>query len=204
MRDREKTEQKILNAVGKIVQEKDFDSLGINAIAEEAGVAKVLIYRYFGDFEGLLREWALRSHYWNTHVSDGAPDFSGQSMDDVKDRAEEIFINQLRSMKENPLLRKIIRWHLSSGHPVSKEIMAQVEKDGGLLMDAFKARCESDLDLEALISLLIGGIYYLSVISDRADVFNGIDLNRTEGNKRLETGISQWTDLLFREIRDSL
>jgi DNA-binding transcriptional regulator YbjK len=97
MKDRGRTEQKILDAVGKIVKEKDFDALGINAIAEEAGVAKVLIYRYFGNFEGLLREWALGTHYWPTQVETGTPDFSSLSLLEVKKKAEEVFIGQLDS-----------------------------------------------------------------------------------------------------------
>lgn len=201
MRNRGRTEQKIIDAVSKIVNEKDFDALGINAIAEEAGVGKVLIYRYFGDFEGLLREWALHSHYWPSQVEGGSPDFSKQSLPEVKEEAENIFSGQLKIMYENPQLRKIIRWHLASGNPVSKEIMAQVEKDGMILMDAFKSRCDPDqnlnLDLDALISLIIGGIYYLSVISDQADVFNSIPLNLPEGQKRLKNGISQWIEMLF-------
>ena len=196
------TEQKILDAVSTIAGEQDFDALGINAIAEEAGVSKVLIYRYFGDFEGLLREWALHMHYWPSQLKGGVPDFSSLSIGELEGMAEGIFVGQSKNMEENPHLRKIIRWHLSSGHPVSKEIMARVEDDGLQLMNTFKTRCESDMDLDALVSLLIGGIYYLSVISDHTDAFNGISLNQPEGRKRITSGISQWVHMLFKELRE--
>ena len=197
-KDREKTEQKILDAVSRIVTAKDFDALGINAVADEAGVAKVLIYRYFGDLDGLLKAWALQTHYWTGLLKTEKPDFSGMSLDEVREKACEILTGQIDSMMKNSLLRKIIRWHLSSGHPVSADIMAAVESEGYRLMESFKKRCPVDMDLEAMISLMIGGIYYLSLISDQAAVFNGILL---EGEtERIKKSIIQWMNLLFDKI----
>ena len=54
MKNREKTEEKILEAVGSIVESEGFEKLGINTIALKANVSKMLIYRYFGGLKGLL------------------------------------------------------------------------------------------------------------------------------------------------------
>ena len=64
MRDREETRAKILEAVGKILAEEGFQGIGINNVSRRAGVDKVLIYRYFGDLPGLLREFASSGDYW--------------------------------------------------------------------------------------------------------------------------------------------
>lgn len=53
-RSRPKTEEKFQNAVLQLVAEEGCGALGINAVAQLAGADKVLIYRYFGDFNGLL------------------------------------------------------------------------------------------------------------------------------------------------------
>ena len=45
MKNRENTERRILAAVDRIVAEKGFEGIGVNAVAQEAGVAKMLIYR---------------------------------------------------------------------------------------------------------------------------------------------------------------
>ena len=45
-KDRETTEKRLLTAVGEIVEESGLESLGINAVAQRAGVSKMLIYRY--------------------------------------------------------------------------------------------------------------------------------------------------------------
>ena len=46
MKDRELTQQKILQAVDDIIANDGFERLGINVIAQKAGVSKMLIYRY--------------------------------------------------------------------------------------------------------------------------------------------------------------
>lgn len=62
-RSRPQTEEKFQHAVLELIAAEGCCGLGINAIAQIAGADKVLIYRYFGDLNGLLeavaedREW---------------------------------------------------------------------------------------------------------------------------------------------------
>ena len=53
-RDREATEKRLLDTIGKMIAEDGFEKIGINAIATQSGVSKILIYRYFGSVEGLM------------------------------------------------------------------------------------------------------------------------------------------------------
>ena len=62
MRDKDQTKQKILQAVGKLLATGG--GLGVNVIAREAGVDKVLIYRYFGGLPELLRAFMTSGEFW--------------------------------------------------------------------------------------------------------------------------------------------
>ena len=53
-RDREATERRLLDTIGKMIAEDGFEKIGINAIATQSNVSKILIYRYFGSVEGLM------------------------------------------------------------------------------------------------------------------------------------------------------
>lgn len=44
IKDRDLTEKRILDAVGKIVEREGFEAVGINAVAAESGVSKILIF----------------------------------------------------------------------------------------------------------------------------------------------------------------
>ena len=51
-RDRERTKARIVDAVCGLLTRSGFRAVGVNAVAEAAGVDKVLIYRYFGEATG--------------------------------------------------------------------------------------------------------------------------------------------------------
>jgi AcrR family transcriptional regulator len=65
-RDAEETRERILAAVGRIIVRDGLAAVGINALAREAGADKVLIYRYFGDLDGVYSAFASQSDFWWT------------------------------------------------------------------------------------------------------------------------------------------
>jgi len=173
-RDRPETEQTLLDAVGAIVRDKGFLGLGINAIAAKAGVSKVLIYRYFGDLDGLLAAWAIKNNYWGN----GASDDLISSAATAAQLAERIFSGQIRSLRASKENREIIRWFLAEENPLSKHVMAMIEERGKETMaTALKAvKGKPSKRLDAGLAIIVGGIYYLSLIADRTQAFNGIGL----------------------------
>ena len=44
-RDREATEKRLIDTIGQMVAEQGFEKIGINAVAAQSGVSKILIYR---------------------------------------------------------------------------------------------------------------------------------------------------------------
>ena len=60
MKDKELTQEKILEAVDSIIVNDGFERVGVNAIAQNAGVSKMLIYRYFGGLDELIAQYLLR------------------------------------------------------------------------------------------------------------------------------------------------
>lgn len=61
MRSAEKTRLRILEAASRLLARDGYESLGVNRIAAEAGIGKPLIYRYFGDLDGLVAALAERA-----------------------------------------------------------------------------------------------------------------------------------------------
>ena len=55
---------RILAAVAKMIVRDGLSAIGVNALAREAGCDKVLIYRYFGDLEGVWAAYAAQRDFW--------------------------------------------------------------------------------------------------------------------------------------------
>jgi hypothetical protein len=171
--DRAATEEAILEAVSEIVGADGFLGLGVNAVAEKARVSKVLIYRYFGDMDGLLNAWALKNNYWGEGANGAL-----EGAEDISDFAEKAFSGQIRSLRSSKEGREMLRWCLVSDNPLCARIMESIEERGLKTMrEALSiAGSKPEKRLNAGIAIIVGGIYYLSLIADRAPVFNGVEL----------------------------
>jgi len=207
MGDRKATEARLLKKAGELIEREGFEALGINRLAGEAGVSKVLIYRYFGGLDGLLRRWAREAHFWN-RFSPGELQLQGLSLAELRLRAEKLFVSQWRFLRAQPAFRALLRWHLASDTPLSREIMAEVETAGRQVMEAFLAELtteDPEEELSGLVALMIGGIYYLGLMADRADVFNRLPLHLPEGADPVESSIRRFCGVLipFRGDGDS-
>ena len=66
IRNRRDTEDKLVRAVGAVLEISGFQKVGVNLLARTAGVDKVLIYRYFGGLDGLLSAFGESADIWWT------------------------------------------------------------------------------------------------------------------------------------------
>ena len=181
MRNREKTQARIIEAVDRIILRDGSQGLGVNAVAQESGVSKVLIYRYFGSFEGLLEAWAVKNSYWTRFL----PLPKGEA--DVLEFAESVLTGQIEDLRSDPVRREVLRWLLAIPSPVGTKVMERLEEAGLSLTREFVDRTglDGDADVEALFAVITAGINYLALLSDRAPVYNGIRLDRDEGWSRI-------------------
>lgn len=63
-RNRSLTEQRLINAVGAVLEVSGADGLNASAIAAQARVDKALVYKYFGGLDPLLRRYAETADLW--------------------------------------------------------------------------------------------------------------------------------------------
>src|SRR6185312_10112768 len=107
-RDRETTRNKLMDAVERIAVRDGFEACGVNAIAQEASVDKVLIYRYFGGVDGLLSAVVAERAAW----PDAAPLGDGGSPGSALSAA---LIDQVRRIRARPLAQHAVAWE-AAGH----------------------------------------------------------------------------------------
>jgi AcrR family transcriptional regulator len=196
-RDRAQTEQQLIDAVGAIVHDAGIDAVGINAVARKAGVDKVLIYRYFGDIDGLLAAWIARQDYFSRLqelIGDGA-DVRGR--DAVIEVARRVLIGQLHAAVGNRALLEVLRWELGTRNAVTDEIAQRRETQGSAVTKIFeRAIDDPSVDVRAIVTILSAGINYLALRAQTVDVYNGIPLTGKRGWKRVENAIGSILEMV--------
>lgn len=196
MKNREQTEEKILEAVGSIIENQGFEKVGINAIATEAGVSKMLIYRYFGGVEELIAQYLIQKDYWaNTDAAMINPEAVGDSI-------KSMFRRQVEQLRNDITLRRLYRWELFTDNQNIRQLRNRREENGCRLIKMVSALTGCpDAQVAALASILSASISYLALLESQCQSYNGICLQTDEGWNQLMQGIEMIIDLWIKHIR---
>jgi len=189
-RDREATKARILGAVGVVLARDGFGAVGVNAIAKEAGVDKVLIYRYFGGLPELLREWGASGRFWPRVAELLGADPEAFHRLDAPERYARFFEHFIDALRERPLTLEILAAEIVERNDLTaileSEREAWGEEASRLLAAGEFARRPA---LRGLTLLLVAGVQYLLVRSRKIRIFGGVDLKKDAGWDELKASI---------------
>jgi len=167
----------MLAAVGEVLARDGFAAIGVNAIAREAGVDKVLIYRYFGGLPELLRAWGASGRFWpgvDELVADMPQPLASLPLHERYALFFERFIDALRA---RPLTIEILAAEIVTRNELTAILEAERE--------AWGAQAESTIggdawqrqpQLRGLTLLLVAGVQHLLVRARTISIFGGLDL----------------------------
>lgn len=200
IRNKEKSKERFLGAVGKILMTKGFSALKINYIAEVAGLDKKLIYKYFGGLDQLLDEYLLAKDFWSNIEDKSVPN---KVTDGGKAFTEGMLLQQYEQMSGDPELQKIILWRLSEHRKSLATLLEQQERTGELLFgnftDPFFGKQAGSY--RAVAAILVSGIYYLNLhAAVNTGTFCGIDLNSEAGRQQIREALSFLNKQAFEQL----
>ncbi len=189
-RDREQTEQRILNAAVEIIRENGFRGLGINAVAERAGVSKVLIYRYFQGMGGVLDAVAARLDMTKTGTGIEV-DLGRVPPERFRAQARRALLDMHAKLAGDPMTQQLMTAELTEDNEVTRSLAAARERQGLAVSRGLAAALaegagyDASVDTDAIFAVAAAAIYYLTIRSRTVAVFNGVDLQGDEGWERL-------------------
>lgn len=171
-RDREATEQQLIDALGEILVEEGFGSVGVNRVAREAGVDKVLIYRYFGGLSGLLQAFAERSDFWPS---------DNELVDDLESllalaepqRWARVAANALVGLRRRPLAVAVLAGELVARSELTAAL-EQVREEQFVRLARLLG--DSHVTYARAAALAVAAGSYLLVRSRHIDSYAGMDL----------------------------
>ena len=195
MKNRELTEKKIIDAVERIIENQGFEKLGINAVASEAGVSKMLIYRYFGGLDELLAHYLMQKDYWaNT-------DTTILEQANVGESIKNMFRKQIKQMRNDIMLKRLCRWELTADNDNIRTLQDRRERNGrDLIQIVARLTGCSNAEVASLATILSASISYLVLMEEQTSTYNGIDLQSEEGWKQIMDGIGLMIDLWLKSI----
>jgi AcrR family transcriptional regulator len=200
IRNKEKSKQKLLNAVGKILRTKGFSALKVNDIAATAGLDKKLIYNYFGSAEKLIDAYIHSQDFWANAINEEAPvaiDDGGQAL------SKSMLLSQFDYIFKNKELQKILVWELSESRKSLKKLYDEREAKGEILfshiIDPYFG--EYAVRYRAILALLVSGIYYLDIHSSvNFSTMCGLDIKSEAGRTEIREAVSFIIDKAYADF----
>ncbi len=149
----------ILQAAGEIIAQRGLDGAGINAIADRAGANKVLIYRYFGSWNGLIE--AL----YELTLADVHEQVDGQLPDTAVPaaRSEMYIIQYYRALQTNQALIRLLRWQMDNQSTDLARRLANLQQE------AIQQLTRNDAIEAGVIRLLLSGITHNVLMEDNQE-----------------------------------
>lgn len=176
---RQATEAKLIAAVGTLLREQGAERLGVNAVAAEAGVDKVLIYRYFGGLDGLLAAYGESADFWPT-VEEmlGGPGHPALEHEDPGLVAASVFRNISEGIRRRPVTLELLARECVERGPLTAILEDLRERRSEEL---FAALTDAGLPLAGNAAAVLGPLFaaalnYLNVRGRHIRTFGGISI----------------------------
>ncbi|WP_041722341.1 TetR/AcrR family transcriptional regulator [Maridesulfovibrio salexigens] len=188
-KDKEQTRKRIIEAVGHVLARDGAKGLGINSIAKQAEVDKVLIYRYFGGLPEVIKAFGITEKYWpNPEELVGDPE-QWEKLG-IQLSLHRFFKNYIRAMRSRPLTLEIMAWEQVS---TSKEAACLEDIRIRTALECFERmslEVNEDVDLTTLIVMMFSAINALLVKSIKTNSYGSLDLSEDKAWKRIDAVVA--------------
>lgn len=191
--NKSRTMNKLIQAVGIVLKQKGYTGLTVTNITAEAGVSRKLVSVYFGSVNHLVEIYIKSKDYWEAIYENPIKLLTTSSQTSTCDILENLLLNQLEHFTNDEEMQKVVLWQISE----NTELMAHITASRERIYSLFFSKADEELkdqkvDLRAISSILVAGIYYLVLHTKTThSTFCEIDLTTDEGMGRIKTTIQK-------------
>ncbi|MBD2757500.1 TetR/AcrR family transcriptional regulator [Spirosoma validum] len=179
--------QRIMNALEEVMSEQGMMGVSVGVIAQKANVNKGLIYRHFGGVKGLLNYYIRDSNAFPHFTLDYLEQLSLVQSDDAARLWSGLIIQFFRQLRSSKASREVLINSLVRDKGLAETIhQTQHQQLTGLLQRGSPAQ---EADSPAILAILLGGLYYLTILAHNNQPMLGIDLRSEAGWQGVEESI---------------
>jgi AcrR family transcriptional regulator len=204
-RNRPQTEARLRAAIGALLAEGGFAALTPSAVGKRAGVDKMLIYRYFGDLNGLVEAVARAPDFFPSlkDICGGDPEAFRRIA--LPERLAAVFSNFAKVLMERPSVVEMMVWELVERNELTAIMETAREEMGVRIAVELFPDAPTDNHVRAIAALLSAGVNYLVLRRRKIRWYNGVDLKSDEGWRDLHDAMRAMAEAIAwsREERSS-
>ena len=159
-RNRQQTKYRLLQAAGVVIAKVGVDKAGINTISAQAVVNKVLIYRYFGGWNGLIEALYEKILLEVKTQSDVTQPKANVSTSSISSKAYAI--GYYRTFKSNVTFQQLLRWQMDNQQTELAQRLASLQQEAINQIEVPESSLQS-----VVLHLLLAGINHLVLMDNQ-------------------------------------
>lgn len=195
-RDPEETRARILDALTRIILRDGLSAVGINALAREAKCDKVLIYRYFGDLDGVYAAFASSREFgWTVdELVHGIDPASTSGTDAMK----LLLRRHVQAIRARPVTLAVLAEEAANRTPLVIALETVREERALALGEWLEKHLTfpGDVDFPAFSLILSTAATYLAVRARKIRFMSGVPIRTDEDWERLFAAFDALIDAL--------
>lgn len=186
-------EEAILTAAVEQIKKNGFALAMITDIVKSARIEPIVFYNRYKNLNEFYAEFVQSYDFWLQDLLDGSLNAMTTEAG-YSNMIEKLFGKLL----EDDVLTELLRWEVAEGNDITMRTAHMRERQAVEMAANFaNGHGASDLDIAALTSLIVGGLYYMVLHRNRSTMID-IDINRPEDRRRVVAAIRSFASLIFR------
>lgn len=204
IRNKERTMQKMIHAVGEVLKEKGYSGLTAKNIINKAEVDRKLIADYFGNLDNLIEAYITGNDYWMAKVAPKLHTIVSRSERFASDEITSILHLMFDEVNTSADLRSILIWEISEYQEKLRQLADNREALGTALFQITdKDFAGTDINQRAMLAIQIAGIYYLILHAKACgSTFCEIDISTLEGENAIKKALEKLVTLMYNSAKD--
>ena len=160
--------------------------------AKKARVEPLVFYNRYDNLREFYDEFVKRYDYWFKDILTGV-----QFPTDSELGYISIFKDVQKALQDKSVMLELLRWEIAEGNETTVRTAMLREMHTLPLVNIYEEKFkDTGIDISAISSLIIGGIYYLNLHRERSK-FSDIDLNTEQGQQRIEKALDTFGKMIF-------
>ncbi|MCK9436335.1 MAG: TetR/AcrR family transcriptional regulator [Bacteroidales bacterium] len=190
-RSKKDLEDIINNAALELIKENGFHNITVTSIMQKAEIEPIVFYNRYEDLNAFIDEFVKKYDYWFSEV------INKIEFNNPQKQYISILATLLESLQGNKGMQQLLRWEIASYNDTTIRTARLREFHTLPLVDKYKKIFEnSQVEIDAVSAVVIGGIYYLVLHSDLSE-FAGIDINSKDGKEKIQRALEYLGRMFF-------
>lgn len=186
----------VMRELEKLVREYGFGNVNITTLMKNAGLEPNVFYRRYGSIEHLYGILAKEYDFW-IHNTIDLPTLN--KLGDKKFFSKTLK-KLYKDLSNNEIMQKLLLWELTTDNQSTRRA-AQIRDTMNLNLITYYEKLFEPLkiNIKGIAALFIGGLYYLVLHRERAEICT-INFNTAAGEHSFDETIDNLTDMLFEKL----